>query len=57
MTPKQDATPEAPPNDPAMLTRAQHRTDQGGGKRRVGLATIAYSWPPLVELGGAWRNT
>src|SRR6516164_3534949 len=32
-------------------------TDQGGGKRRVGLATIAYSWPPLVELGGAWRNT
>ena len=28
-------------------------TVQGGGKRRAGLATIAYSWPPpLVELGG-----
>ena len=27
-------------------------TDQGGGKRRAGLAIIACSWPPLVELDG-----
>jgi hypothetical protein len=46
---------------PALSFTTKHAcnssTGQGGGKRRVGLATIAYSWPPLEELGGAWRNT
>jgi hypothetical protein len=27
-------------------------TVQGGGKRRVSLAIIVYSWPPLVDLAG-----
>jgi hypothetical protein len=30
--------------------RLNSSTDQGSEKRRAGLAIIACSWPPLVEL-------